>query len=854
MTELPRGTVTLVFTDIEGSTRLLQELGDQYADLLESHRERIRVAVAGHDGVEVEALGDGFLLAFERADDAVAAAIDAQRALTELEVKVRMGIHTGQPRAGGSGYVGLDVHRAARICDAAHGGQILLSQTTRDLIDAETRDLGDHRLKDLSQAQRLHQLLAPGLAGEFPPPRTLENRPTNLPALPTPLIGRQREIADTTGLLRRSDVRLLTLTGPGGCGKTRLALQSAAELVDEYPDGVFFVALEAVRDPALVLPTIAQTLGVNETGAQTLGSALIDFLGNRRLLLVLDNFEQLVDAGPSLVELLTPTAVELLVTSRAPLRLSGEHEYEVPPLGLPDMRQLPTAEALSQYESVALFIERAQAVRLDFAVTAENAPAIAEICSRLDGLPLAIELAAARVRLLTPQAMLDRLGERLALLTSGPRDLPTRQQTLRGAIDWSYELLGEGERRLFARLGVFAGGCRLDAAEQVCAARLDELEALLENNLIRQEERPDGEPRFSMLETIREYALERLRDLQEDRDLRNAHAEYYMRWAEARFARRREGSLFGQYQLEDEESENFRAALSWLREAGEAELELRLAVALRWYWAASGYLSEGRTWLRDALALANGSTALIRARGMLAEASLAWRQGDGDATSELCEAAIPILEQHDDRAHLAECLLNLGIAAEWRGDFPAQARAYDRAEPIFRELGYESSLLSLLNNRGYTALMLGDYGRAETVLRECLERGKAKGVGMPGYHLLNLGLAHLRLGRIEEARQEFREALDEGVREAVRDVVFYALEGLANVSAATGDDLRAARLWGASEAIGEALGTKLARAELELHEEAVPAARERAGDAFDRAWAEGRALSDEQAVALGLDL
>jgi predicted ATPase/class 3 adenylate cyclase len=853
VTELPRGTVTLVFTDIEGSTRLLQELGDDYADLLERHRELIRVAVARHGGVEVDAVGESFLLAFGRADDAVAAAVDAQRALSEFEVRVRMGIHTGQPRHGGSGYVGLDVHRTARICDAAHGGQILVSQTTRDLIESETRDLGDHRLKDLSQAQRLYQLLAPGLAHDFPPPRTLENRPTNLPSLPTPLIGREREIHDTTELLRRSDVRLLTLTGAGGCGKTRLALQSAAELVEDYADGVFFVALEAVEDPGLVLPTIAQTLGVNETGAQTLTRALTDFLGDRRLLLVVDNFEQLLDAGPTLVELLAPTAVELLVTSRAPLRLSGEHEYEVPPLDLPDLRSLPDAAAVSQYESVALFVERAHAVRSDFAVTAENAPAIAEICSRLDGLPLAIELAAARVRLLTPQAMLDRLGERLALLTSGPRDLPTRQQTLRGAIDWSYDLLGEDERRLFARLGVFAGGCRLEAAEQVCKARLDELETLLENNLIRQEERPDGEPRFFMLETIREYALERLRESGRDAEVRGAHARYYVQWAEARFADRRQALLFGQYQLEDEESENFRAALTWLRDEGDVDLELRLAVALRWYWGASGYLSEGRRWLHEALETANGASALIRARGKLAEAALAWRQGDIEGTRGLCEKAIPAFERHDDRAHLAECLQLLGIAAELRGDLAAQARAYERAEPIYRELGYEAALLAILNNRGYTALLLGDYERGEAILRECLERSQTQGTPL-GYHLLNLGLAHIRLGRLEEARIEFREALDEGSRDNVRDLVFYALEGLANVHAAARDDLPAARLWGASEAIREATGAKLARAEFELHEEAVQAARERAGDAFDRSWAEGRALSEERAVALGLDL
>ncbi len=841
-----------MFTDIEGSTRLVEDLGDGYAELLEEHRRRIRETVAAHGGVEVDVQGDGFLLAFERADDAVAAAADAQRALADLDhVRVRIGIHTGQPRLGGAGYVGVDVHRAARICAAAHGGQILISQTTRDLVEADVRDLGEHRLKDLTQAQRICQVLAPGLAYDFPPPRTLENRPTNLPTQPTPLIGREIEIAETTGMVRRPDVRLVTLTGTGGCGKTRLALQAAAELVDEFSDGVFFVALEAVEDPALVLPTIAQTLGVNETGAQSLAGAVTDFLGNRSLLLVLDNFEQLLDAGPSLLELLAPTRVKLLMTSRAPLRVSGEHEYQVPPLGLPDMQALPGVDAVSQYESVALFIERAQAVRSDFGVTDENAPAIAEICSRLDGLPLAIELAAARVRLLTPQAMLDRLGERLALLTSGARDLPSRQQTLRGTIDWSYELLEEAEQRLFARLGVFAGGCRLDAAEAVCDARLDELEALLENNLLRQEERPDGEPRFLMLETIREYAGERLRESGELDELCRRHGEHFLRWAEVRFDVRVTGELVSTYAPEDEEHENVRSALAWMREAGEHELELRLARAMSYYWGAGGYLSEGRSSLEDALARGKTAPELARVQAMAAAATLAWRQGDEAGTRALAEPAIPVLEQHGDRLGVASALSSLACAAQWRGDHETEARLWEQGGAIHRELGNERGLGIILTNQGYAAIILGDYERAESVLREALSFFDPDDY-QAIFLLLNLGLALLGQARVADARSAFRHALDRGRHE--RETTLYALEGLANVAAAEGNDLRAARLWSASEEIRNRTGAKLARAEQELHDRAVPAARERAGaEAFDRAWADARLLSEEQAVALGLE-
>jgi class 3 adenylate cyclase len=478
--ELPTGTVTLLFTDIEGSTQLLEWLGERYVEVLGEHRALLRAAFAAFEGHVVGVEGDAFFVAFAKARDAVAAAVAGQRALAghgwpEGAVpRVRMGIHTGEPIVVAGDYAGLDVHRAARICSAGHGQQILLSQTSRELLGegppsgVGLRDLGEHQLKDFPRPQRLYQLIIPGLPVDFPPLHTVSAHPTNLPAPLTSFVGRQGELAEACRLLRREQVRLLTLTGPGGIGKTRLALQVAAELVEAFPDGVFVVALAPVSDPGLVVPTIAHTLAVREAAGRSLLESLVWHLGDRRLLLVLDNFEQVLSAAPVIAELLGACRqLKVLMTSRAALHVSGEQEYAVPPLSLPDVRQADASEDLVSSEAVALFVERARAVDPGFAVTEGNAAALADLCRRLDGLPLAIELAAARSKLLSPQALVSRLERRFELLQGGPRDLPVRQQTLRATIDWSYDLLEVGEQSLFARLAVFAGGFTLEAAEAV---------------------------------------------------------------------------------------------------------------------------------------------------------------------------------------------------------------------------------------------------------------------------------------------------------------------------------------------------------------------------------------------------
>jgi predicted ATPase/class 3 adenylate cyclase len=522
---LPRGTVTLLFTDIEGSTSLLQQVGERYTQVLSECRHLLRTAFHQYHGHEVDTQGDAFFVAFARATDAVSAAVAAQRALARhswpegVTVRMRMGMHTGEPELTPEGYVGLDVHHAARIMSAAHGGQILLSQATHELVEhelpaeASLRDLGEHRLKDLQRPTHLFQVVVADLPADFPPLKTLDAHPHNLPVQPTPLIGREREVAAVGHLLQREDVRLVTLTGPGGVGKTRLGMQVVAELSDRFADGVVFVNLAPITDPALVVPTVAQTLDIREAAGQPLLERLVEMLQQKQILLLLDNFEQVVSTAVHVADLLaTCPKLKVVVTSRAVLHIRAEHEFAVPPLALPDPTSLPDLAVLPHYAAVALFLLRAQAAKPDFQLTAANAYAIAEICVRLDGLPLAIELAAARIKLLPPQALLTRLSPRLAMLTGGSRDVPARQQTLRNTLQWSYDLLSGEEQRLFRRLSVFVGGCTLEAAEAVCgggntsdgmgSSVLEGVASLIDRSLLQQTEHEGQEPRLMMLETV----------------------------------------------------------------------------------------------------------------------------------------------------------------------------------------------------------------------------------------------------------------------------------------------------------------------------------------------------------------
>jgi len=758
MSKLPMGTVTLLFTDIEGSTLLLQHLGERYASVLIECRDLLRTVFRGHHGHEVDTQGDAFFVSFARASDAILATVAAQHALTThpwpkgLGVRVRMGIHTGEPSLVSEGYVGLDVHHAARIMSAGHGGQVLLSQTTRDLVEHDLpdgvslRDLGEHRLKDLQRPSHLYQLVIVDLPADFPPLKTLESRPNNLPVQWTPLIGREREVAAVQHLLQREDVRLVTLTGPGGTGKTRMALQVAAELIDLFPDGVYFVGLAPISDVVFVIPTIAQTLGLREVAGQPLLEHLKGELQQKHLLLVLDNFEQVVHAAPQLVDLLAAClTLKLLVTSREMLHVRAEHEFAVPPLALPDLTHLPELAELSHYPAVTLFIWRTQAARHDFQVTTANARAIAEICVRLDGLPLAIELAAARVKFLPPQALLARLGQRLAVLTGGAKDLPVRQQTLRNTIEWSYQLLDAQEQQLFRRLSVFVGGCILEAIEAVCVALdsnnravsvLDGVASLIDKSLLQQTEQEGDEPRLVMLETIREYGWEVLTASGEMGMTRQAYAEYYLKLAEETELELRGAQSILWLERLEREHDNLRAVMQWLlvqeRAGQRKEMALRLGTALEKFWYVRGPYSEGRAFLEQALAGSEGAAPSVRAKALDVSGKMVSILGDQDRAQVLHEESLVLSQALRDTAGIARSLQGLGWVDRNRGDYTTARRLSAEALALWREVGDKEGVASTLRLLGLLHDIQGEPERARTLYEESLvlrrELGNKSGI------------------------------------------------------------------------------------------------------------------------------
>ena len=663
----------------------------------------------------------------------------------------------------------------------------------------------------------------------------LSRRPlpkSNVPVPVSSLVGRQRELDEITSVLH-GDSRVLTLTGPGGSGKTRLAIEAANILASELADGAFFVALDAIRDPALLLPAIAQAVAVRESSERSLPESLAERLAGRQALLVIDNFEQLAEAAPVLSEVLeAASGLTFLVTSRAALRVSGEQEYPVDPLGPED--------------AVALFVERARGADPRFELTDESSAAVEEICARLDGLPLAVELAAARTKLLPPQAMLAVLDERLDLLSRGARDLPERHRALRDTVAWSYDLLGTEEKQLFARLAVFGGGFTLESAVAVCDASLDGVATLIDDSLLER----DGE-RFRMLETIREYALEQLAADENAEFVRRRHAEHFLKLAEYEPVSEQASWLARM----DAERDNFRAALAWALDMREASLGLRLAASLWEFWWVRGYLAEGRGWLDEALSIGRGATPELRARGRHAAGSLATRQGEYESAAALFEESLAIWEELGDATGTARSLLSIGTIAAEQGDQERAIELSERAAELYRESDDRRGHALAISNLGGIALERGEYGKAAELseqaygLFETLEDSE----GM-AFALVNQGFAALSEHRHDRAVELLREALRRLAELEFRDVIGYCFEGLAAVLALTGRAEEASKLLGAAEALRESLGVGLAPAEQATHDQTVAAVRDALGEErFGAAWRQGRELPLDDAVAYALE-
>jgi predicted ATPase/class 3 adenylate cyclase len=869
MTELPTGTVTFLFTDIEGSTQLLQALAERWRPTLEEHNRVLREAIREAEGVDVHTDGDSFFAVFRSAPAAVAAATAAQMGLAshpwppDASVRVRMGIHTGEGTVGGDDYVGLDVHRAARIAAAGHGGQVLISAATAELVRADLpdavvlRDLGEHRLKDLARPERIYQLTIDGLPGEFPHIRSLET-PTNLPIQRTSFVGRERQVAKVKDLLRGPG--LLTLTGAGGGGKTRLALEAARELLHAYPDGVFFVALAPITDPRLVPSSIADAIGVKTEGPHPVLDTLRDQLRDREMLLVLDNFEQVVEAAGVASDLLDAAPrLRILITSREPLHIAGEQELAVPPMALPDPQETRGPDQLMQCESVALFVERAAAVDPRFKLTEANVKAVAELCLRLDGLPLAIELAASRVKLLSPQAILDRLGRRLELLTGGPVDLPARQRTLREAIGWSHDLLEENERTILRRLSVFAGGWTLDAAEvvanpgeEVGGDGLEVLSSLVDKSLVRRVPTGEDEVRFGMLEVIREFGAEQLERAEEDEETRDRHASFFLEAAEAAEPHLRgleRKRWLDQLELEHD---NLRAALRRALDASRADIGLRLVAALWRFWHLHGHLAEGRRWAEEVLSLpASSARILERARALTALGGLVYWMEDVPATRRAYEEALAIARELGDRRGEAEGLYNLAYVPAYEGDIPGAVVMIEEARAMFEELDMPRGVADSLWILGISARLQGNLAGSRALAEESLRLHRRAGDLFGATDALHtLGRTAFAQGDLATAAASFLEALDNDEQVGNRTGMAIVMDNLAAKASAEGRHLRALRLGGASEAIKEAAGGHAPPPLIDLPDPRE-AAREVLGEsAVAAAWEEGRAMTLEQAVAL----
>ncbi len=867
----PIGTVTFLCTDIEGSTALLQLWGDtRYAEALADHRRILRAVFLEQGGRELESAGDAFLVAFARARDAVVAAVAAQLALKkhrwpeDANLQIRMGMHTGEPITVAKEYVGLDVHRTARICGAAHGGQILLSLTTSSLVEGflpstmGLRDLGPHRLKDLHSEENLFQIVHPGLETEFPPIKALDAGAGNLPHQLSSFIGRAQEIAEVKRLLPAT--RLLTLTGPGGCGKTRLAIQVATDVMEAYSAGIWLVELAALGDPRLVPQTVASAVGVREAPRQQLRESLVDHLRRKKLLLVLDNCEHLLEACGHLAETLLSACEDLrvLATSREALGIPGEITWRVPSLSLPQRSAPPTADTVARYDAIRLFIERATAVQSTFTLTAKNAGAVVEVCRHLDGIPLAIELAAARVAALPVEEIAARLSDRFALLSHGRRTAPPRHRTLQAAIDWSYHLLSGAEQRLLCQLSVFTGGWTLEAAEAVCRTEgsgpyyvMDVLTELVMKSLVLPDEQ-QGSMRYRLLETVREYAFARLAASGEVAGVKERHLDWYVTLAE-----RAAPELVGASQLVwfdrfETEYDNLRGALEWSLQSGRSEAGLRFMGAIWRFWYVRGHFGEGRRWLEALLHAGGTASDAIRAEALKAAGNLAvWGQADYTSGRALYQESLVLWRKIGDKRGIAAVLGNLAFVAVGEGDLEAERALLEESLALRREVDDKGGIALALHSLGRMAFRQGDHVKARALLSESLpiwlQLEDKQAIAMV---LENLGLLASREGAYAEARALLADSLAIRRELGHKAGIAYTLEGFAGLAAAQGQALRAARVFGAAEALRDTIGVPLLPPDRPDYDRYVAAARSGvSAEAFAAEWARGRGMSLEEAIA-----
>jgi predicted ATPase/DNA-binding SARP family transcriptional activator len=926
----PEGTVTFLFTDIEGSTRLWEEQPEAMQAALARHDALLRQAIEARAGWVFKTLGDQFCAAFATAPDALAAAVEAQRALAVdggdgvsapvidgpapagssrhpvtpspiIRLRVRMALYTGAVEVRDSDYFGPPLNRVARLLDAAHGGQILLALSTAELVrdqllaDVALRDLGLYRLPDLVRPEQIFQLIAPDLPADFPPLQTLEVFRHNLPLQHSRFIGREQELAQVQRLL--ASHRLVTLTGAGGCGKTRMALQVAAELLAEYPDGVWLVELASLTDPTLLPQSVAAVLDIQEQPGRSMLATLTSALRSKRLLLLLDNCEHLVEACASLADSLLQGCpiLQILATSREALSIKGEMPYRVPSLSTPDPERLPPLEQLASFDAVRLFLDRVLPHQPEFRLTEGNATAVARICQQLDGIPLAIELAAARMRALSVQTLAERLDDRFRLLTRGSRTALPRHQTLRALIDWSYQLLSEAEQGLLRRLSVFTGGWTLEAAEAVCADEdtepwevVDLLTGLVDKSLVLYQER-DGAGRYRLLETVRQYAGDRLLEAGETAGMRRRHGAWYLRATEETRSPC-EPLDVAWMDLLEQEHDNVRAALEWSQAGAEdAELAFRWAAALFEFWQVRGYWSEGRArleamvsrpdatgrtaaraealWALGALTSYQGDYAAAQpvfeealtirrelsdqAGAALALASLgniALRQGNHGAACSLFEESLAIRRKLGQRWWEAGCLYGLGLVAETEGDYTGARSHYEEADAIDREHGVRGG--AAFRSLGELALKQGDIDAARRIFEEDLkihqEFGNKAGISDALY---NMGRLAYHQGSYEAALTSHQESVSLRQELGDRKGVAASLDAFAAVAVAQGRPEPAARLLGAATAQREFLGTPLSAAERADHDRAVSVAHAAMGEvAFAAAFQEGQAMSLHEAV------